>query len=62
MAAIGPVLVTGQQRRALTKLLAVAGAPLAFMARVGDARLVPLADPNRPSSLGVLTPALGRLR
>jgi hypothetical protein len=47
MAAIGPALLKRQQRPALARLIAAATAPLAVLTRVGEKRLVPLADPNR---------------
>ncbi|TQS47101.1 nuclear transport factor 2 family protein [Cryptosporangium phraense] len=47
MTDIGPRLVRGQGRPGLARVIGAATAPLAFFTRVGEKRLVPLADPNR---------------
>ncbi|SHM60255.1 nuclear transport factor 2 family protein [Cryptosporangium aurantiacum] len=47
MGSIGPLLVRRQGRPGLARLIRVASAPLALFTRVGERRLVPLADPNR---------------
>ncbi len=47
MAAIGPLLVRRQGRPALSRIIAAATKPLAAMTRIGDAHLVPRADPAR---------------
>jgi hypothetical protein len=47
MAAIGPELLRRQRRPMMARLIGVVTAPLAVLTRVGEARLVPLADPNR---------------
>lgn len=47
MAAIGPLLVRRQGRPALSRVIAAATKPLAAMTRLGDAHLVPQADPAR---------------
>ncbi|MFD2094180.1 nuclear transport factor 2 family protein [Blastococcus deserti] len=48
MAALGPVLARNGGRRGLASLLAAATAPLHGMARFGERRIVPLADPGPP--------------
>ena len=47
MAAIGPVLLRRQGRPGLAHVVGAATAPLAVMSRLGEAHLVPLADPGR---------------
>lgn len=45
MAAIGPVLLRRQGRPGMAKVVAAAMKPLAAMSRLGEAHLVPLAEP-----------------
>jgi ketosteroid isomerase-like protein len=47
MADIGPRLLRRQQRPGLARVIGLATAPLAAMTRLGEKRLVPLADPGR---------------
>jgi hypothetical protein len=47
MAAIGPLLLRRQGRTVAAAVVASATKPLAAMVRLGEARLVPLADPAR---------------
>ena len=47
MANLGPPLLRRQGRPGLARLIRVATAPLSAMTRMGDRRLVPLADPAR---------------
>ncbi|MDQ3760886.1 MAG: ester cyclase [Actinomycetota bacterium] len=47
MAAIGPALLRHQGRPAMANVIAAAAKPLAAMTRLGEAHLVPLADPGR---------------
>jgi hypothetical protein len=47
MKRLGPVLLHRQGRPGLARAISAASAPLAAMARAGDRRIVPLADPNR---------------
>lgn len=49
MADIGPRLLRRQGRPGLARVVNLATAPLAVMTRLGERRLVPLADPNRRS-------------
>ncbi len=49
MADIGPRLLRYQKRPTLARIVALATAPLAAMTRLGERRLVPLADPARPT-------------
>lgn len=46
MAAIGPVLLRRQGRPAMARVVAAATKPLAVMTRLGEAHLVPLAEPE----------------
>ncbi len=48
MSALGPELVRRGGRRGLATFLAVATAPLHGMARLGERRIVPLAEPGSP--------------
>lgn len=48
MAAIGPALLRRQGKPVLAHVVAAATRPLASQTRLGEAHLVPLADPNRP--------------
>jgi ketosteroid isomerase-like protein len=52
MAEIGPRLLRRQNRPALARVVTLATAPLAAMTRLGERRLLPLADPARPSRRG----------
>jgi SnoaL-like domain len=52
MAGIGPKLSRRQGRAGLARVIGAATAPLAAMTRLGDRRLMPLADPSRPSKQG----------
>jgi hypothetical protein len=47
MAGLGPLLVRRQGRPGLARVIGAATKPLHFMTRLGERRLVPLADPNR---------------
>jgi hypothetical protein len=47
MKRLGPLLLHRQGRSGLARTISAATAPLAAMTRVGDRRIVPLADPNR---------------
>ncbi|MFI5954534.1 nuclear transport factor 2 family protein [Cryptosporangium sp. NPDC051539] len=47
MSDIGPLLVRRQGRPGLARVIRAATAPLVFFTRIGEKRLVPLADPNR---------------
>ncbi len=47
MADIGPRLLRRQNRPVLARVVALATAPLAALTRLGERRLVPLADPAR---------------
>jgi hypothetical protein len=47
MAAIGPALLRRQGRPAMARIVAAATNPLAAMTRLGEAHLVPLAEPER---------------
>ncbi|MEU8821542.1 nuclear transport factor 2 family protein [Actinoplanes sp. NPDC048796] len=47
MAGIGPRLLRRQKRAGLARVVGFATAPLNAMTRLGDRRLVPLADPRR---------------
>jgi hypothetical protein len=47
MARIGPVLLRHQGRPVMAGVIGAATRPLASLTRVGDARLVPLASPDR---------------
>ncbi|GAA3385185.1 hypothetical protein GCM10020369_17690 [Cryptosporangium minutisporangium] len=47
MGDIGPLLLRRQGRPGLARVVQAATAPLALLTRVGERRLVPLADPNR---------------
>lgn len=47
MAAIGPAMLKRQQRPAMARLISAASTPLAVLTRLGERRLVPLADPSR---------------
>jgi SnoaL-like domain len=48
MSDIGPRLLRGQRRPALARLVGALTAPVAVLTRVGERRIVPLADPSRP--------------
>lgn len=48
MADIGPRLLRGQRRPALARLVGALTGPVAMLTRVGERRIVPLADPSRP--------------
>jgi SnoaL-like domain len=48
MAGLAPRLLRRQGRPGLGRLLGAATVPLAVLARLGEQRLVPLADPNQP--------------
>jgi hypothetical protein len=48
MADIGPRLLRGQRRPALARLVGALTGPVAVLTRVGERRIVPLADPDRP--------------
>jgi hypothetical protein len=48
MADIGPRLLRGQRRPALARLVGALTRPVAVLTRVGERRIVPLADPGRP--------------
>lgn len=50
MADIGPRLLRRQQRPGLARVVGLATVPLAAMTRLGEKRLVPLADPGRAAS------------
>jgi hypothetical protein len=47
MASIGPALLHRRGKPAVARLIAAATRPLATLTRPGEARLVPLADPDR---------------
>ncbi|HEX2807993.1 MAG TPA: nuclear transport factor 2 family protein [Kineosporiaceae bacterium] len=47
MAAIGPRMLHNSKQPALARLVRAATAPLAVLTRLGEKRLVPLADPHR---------------
>ncbi len=47
MAAIGPALLRRQGRPAMARAVGAATKPLAAMTRLGEAHLVPLAEPGR---------------
>jgi hypothetical protein len=47
MARIGPLLLRRQGRPGLARVIGAATRPLAAMTRIGERRMVPLADPNR---------------
>lgn len=48
MADIGPRLLCRHRRPALARLVGALTAPVAVLTRVGERRIVPLADPGRP--------------
>jgi hypothetical protein len=48
MADIGPRLLRRQRRPALARLVGALTRPLAVLTRIGERRVVPLADPGRP--------------
>lgn len=48
LAQLGPKLVRRQGRRGLAAVIGAATKPLAVLTRLGERRLVPLANPNRP--------------
>lgn len=50
MARLGPLLVRRQGRPAVAGVIAAATKPLAAITRLGERRLVPLADPKRSKS------------
>ena len=52
MAGLGPRLLRRGGRPGLGRVLGAATVPLAVLSRVGEQRLVPLADPNRPRRRG----------
>jgi ketosteroid isomerase-like protein len=57
MARIGPKLLRRPGRPGMGRLIGIAVAPIAALTRLGEKRLVPLADPNRARSGGKpLTP------
>jgi hypothetical protein len=47
MAGIGPRLLRRQRQPQLARLVTLATGPLAAMTRMGERRLMPMADPNR---------------
>lgn len=47
MASIGPALLHRRGKPVVARLIAAATRPLAALTRLGEARLVPLADPDR---------------
>jgi hypothetical protein len=49
MARLGPLLVRRQGQPGLARVIGAATKPLAALTRLGERRLVPLADPNRKS-------------
>jgi hypothetical protein len=49
MSGIGPRLLRRQRQPRLARLVTVATGPLAAMTRLGERRLMPMADPNRRS-------------
>ena len=48
MAGIGPRLLRRQHRPVLARLVGALTGPVALATRLGERRIVPLADPNRP--------------
>ena len=50
MAGIGPLLLQRQGRPGMSRVVGAATKPLAALTRLGDARLVPQADPARVSA------------
>jgi hypothetical protein len=50
MARIGPELLRAQRRLVMARVLATATGPLAALTKLGERRLVPLADPSRRAS------------
>jgi hypothetical protein len=48
MADIGPRLLRGQRRPVLARLVGALSSPVAVLTRVGERRIIPLADPRRP--------------
>jgi hypothetical protein len=52
MSDIGPRMLRGQRRPVLARLVGALTGPMAVLTRVGDRRIVPLADPGRPHRAG----------
>jgi hypothetical protein len=50
MARIGPELLRAQRRLVMARVVAAATGPLAALTKLGEQRLVPLADPSRRAS------------